>query len=97
MGENGRKMTKMKKWQRTLVVTILSLLLIWIDEICKQYPESYYCHAIGFYLRDPEPISTSRTSNNNFSFSHPYGVQNSGATTTTVSSGTISDSTTTTT
>lgn len=87
------KRGEMKKWMRVLAVILIFSLPIWIDEICKFYPESYYCRTVKPYFHDPELISTRGSDVISFS----GVVQTSGVTTTVLPSGTISESTTTTT
>lgn len=84
---------EMRKWMRILAVILIFSLPIWVDEICKFHPESYYCQAVKPYVHDPELISTRGDDVILFS----GVVQASGVTTTVLPSGTISESTTTTT
>ena len=82
------------KRNKKIIVILIPALLIFLDEMCKQIPENYYCRCLETYTRYPEPITVSNLESINFSY--PYGIGVSGATTTVSSTGTILNPTTTT-
>lgn len=72
----------MEEETKVWVVVVLGLLLILVGGVCEQHPDEYYCRHINFYFRDPEPpVSIPKIEIT--SFSMPYSVGTSTATTTT--------------